>query len=117
MLQVASGATGLAQRALDEATKYSLERKTFGVPIADHQAGLRDSLYVLVMPWPVQLVTGHGMTNSWLQYWVIRRGFFGGQNSTGTSFIQLLLFCFQHRSANGPYSFIPLSSKVYDLSW
>ncbi|XP_069701104.1 medium-chain specific acyl-CoA dehydrogenase, mitochondrial-like [Periplaneta americana] len=35
---VASGATGLAQRALDEATKYALERKTFGVPIAHHQA-------------------------------------------------------------------------------
>ncbi|XP_077302373.1 medium-chain acyl-CoA dehydrogenase isoform X1 [Arctopsyche grandis] len=35
---VASGATGLAQRALDEATKYALERKTFGVPIAAHQA-------------------------------------------------------------------------------
>ncbi|CAH4038766.1 probable medium-chain specific acyl-CoA dehydrogenase, mitochondrial isoform X1 [Pieris brassicae] len=35
---VASGATGLAARALYEATKYSLERKTFGVPIASHQA-------------------------------------------------------------------------------
>jgi len=35
---VASGAVGLAQRALDEATKFSLERKTFGVPIAQHQA-------------------------------------------------------------------------------
>ncbi|XP_047544297.1 probable medium-chain specific acyl-CoA dehydrogenase, mitochondrial isoform X3 [Vanessa atalanta] len=35
---VAAGATGLAQRALYEATKYSLERKTFGVPIAHHQA-------------------------------------------------------------------------------
>ncbi|XP_013138207.1 PREDICTED: probable medium-chain specific acyl-CoA dehydrogenase, mitochondrial isoform X1 [Papilio polytes] len=35
---VAAGATGLAQRALDEATRYSLERKTFGVPIAHHQA-------------------------------------------------------------------------------
>lgn len=35
---VAAGATGLAQRALDEATKYSLERKTFGRLIADHQA-------------------------------------------------------------------------------
>lgn len=35
---VAAGAVGLAQRALDEATKYSLERKTFGVPIANHQA-------------------------------------------------------------------------------
>lgn len=35
---VASGAVGLAQRALDEATKYALERKTFGMPIAAHQA-------------------------------------------------------------------------------
>jgi acyl-CoA dehydrogenase len=50
VLQVASAATGLAQRALDEATKYSLERKTFGVPIVDHQAGLRASGYMLVMP-------------------------------------------------------------------
>jgi alkylation response protein AidB-like acyl-CoA dehydrogenase len=33
-----SGATGLAQRCMDEALKYSLERKTFGVPIAQHQA-------------------------------------------------------------------------------
>ncbi|EDQ85008.1 uncharacterized protein MONBRDRAFT_29714 [Monosiga brevicollis MX1] len=36
--EVGAGAVGLAQRALDEATKYSLERKTFGVPIAKHQA-------------------------------------------------------------------------------
>lgn len=28
---------GIAQRALDEATKYSLERKTFGTPICNHQ--------------------------------------------------------------------------------
>ncbi|GFR29823.1 probable medium-chain specific acyl-CoA dehydrogenase, mitochondrial [Trichonephila clavata] len=35
---VAASATGLAQRALDEATKYSLERKNFGVRIAEHQA-------------------------------------------------------------------------------
>ncbi|KAL0852171.1 hypothetical protein ABMA28_000405 [Loxostege sticticalis] len=34
---VAAGATGLANRALYEATKYALERKTFGVPIAYHQ--------------------------------------------------------------------------------
>lgn len=31
---VAAGATGLAQRALDEAKAYALERKTFGKPIA-----------------------------------------------------------------------------------
>lgn len=35
---VAAGAVGLAQRCLDEATKYAMERKTFGVPIAHHQA-------------------------------------------------------------------------------
>lgn len=32
---MAAGATGLAQRALDEATKYALERKTFGKLIAE----------------------------------------------------------------------------------
>ncbi|XP_069837566.1 medium-chain specific acyl-CoA dehydrogenase, mitochondrial-like [Dendropsophus ebraccatus] len=35
---VAAGAVGLAQRALDEATKYALERKTFGKVLAEHQA-------------------------------------------------------------------------------
>ena len=32
------GAVGIAQRALDEATKYATERKAFGVPILNHQA-------------------------------------------------------------------------------
>lgn len=35
---VAAGATGLAQRALDEATKYAMERKTFGKFLSEHQA-------------------------------------------------------------------------------
>ena len=35
---VGAGAVGVAQRALDEATKYALERKAFGVPIIKHQA-------------------------------------------------------------------------------
>jgi len=35
---VAAAATGLSQRALDEATKYSFERKTMGKPIVQHQA-------------------------------------------------------------------------------
>lgn len=34
---MASAAVGLAQRALDEATRYAMERYTFGVPIAKHQ--------------------------------------------------------------------------------
>ncbi len=32
---VACSALGIAQRALHEATKYALERKTFGRPIAE----------------------------------------------------------------------------------
>ncbi|CAG8568625.1 9651_t:CDS:2 [Paraglomus brasilianum] len=35
---VASAAVGLARRALEEATRYSLERKTFGKPIFEHGA-------------------------------------------------------------------------------
>lgn len=34
---VAAAAVGLSQRALDEATKYALERKTFGTQIVNHQ--------------------------------------------------------------------------------
>uniref|UniRef100_A0A915A6W9 Medium-chain specific acyl-CoA dehydrogenase, mitochondrial n=1 Tax=Parascaris univalens TaxID=6257 RepID=A0A915A6W9_PARUN len=36
--EVAAIATGLSSRCLDEAARYALERKTFGVPIAEHQA-------------------------------------------------------------------------------
>jgi acyl-CoA dehydrogenase len=35
---IAAGATGLMRRALEESRAYALERKTFGVPIAQHQA-------------------------------------------------------------------------------
>lgn len=35
---VAAAAVGLSQRALDEASKYALERKTMGRPIVQHQA-------------------------------------------------------------------------------
>lgn len=35
---VAAGAVGLAWRCVDEATRYSMERTTFGVPICNHQA-------------------------------------------------------------------------------
>ncbi|XP_055376313.1 medium-chain specific acyl-CoA dehydrogenase, mitochondrial-like isoform X2 [Condylostylus longicornis] len=35
---VSAGAVGLSQRCLDESLNYSLQRKTFGVPIATHQA-------------------------------------------------------------------------------
>lgn len=35
---VAAGAVGLAQRAMEEASKYSMQRKTMGQVIANHQA-------------------------------------------------------------------------------
>ncbi|MCG5052088.1 MAG: acyl-CoA dehydrogenase family protein [Myxococcales bacterium] len=35
---IAAGAAGLIRRCLDESRTYALERKTFGVPIAQHQA-------------------------------------------------------------------------------
>ncbi|MCC6873825.1 MAG: acyl-CoA dehydrogenase family protein [Sandaracinaceae bacterium] len=35
---IGAGACGLMRRALDESCRYALERKTFGVPIAQHQA-------------------------------------------------------------------------------
>jgi acyl-CoA dehydrogenase len=35
---IAAGALGVMRRAIDESRAYALERKTFGVPIAQHQA-------------------------------------------------------------------------------
>src|SRR5206468_5144721 len=35
---IAAQAVGIAQRAFDEATSYSIQREQFGTPIADHQA-------------------------------------------------------------------------------
>jgi acyl-CoA dehydrogenase len=35
---ISSGCVGLAQSALEQATNYARQRKTFGVPIASHQA-------------------------------------------------------------------------------
>jgi acyl-CoA dehydrogenase len=35
---IAAGACGIIRRSLEESVAYSLERKTFGVPIAQHQA-------------------------------------------------------------------------------
>ncbi|MBN3287446.1 ACADM protein, partial [Polyodon spathula] len=46
---VTAGATGLAQRALDEATKYALERKTFGKFIAEVNIFVLSSILVYKM--------------------------------------------------------------------
>jgi len=37
-INIAARSVGLAKRALEEATRYSQERKTFGKPICEHQA-------------------------------------------------------------------------------
>ena len=42
---VAAGAVGIGQRALDEATKYAMERKAFGVPIINHQVSGSFGIY------------------------------------------------------------------------
>jgi hypothetical protein len=75
VLQFAAAATGLAWRAMDEATKYSLERKTFGVPIADHQVCLRASGYMLVVPWLRRLVTGLSWWTPGFNTWSFHLGF------------------------------------------
>jgi hypothetical protein len=92
VLQVASGATGLAQRALDEATKYSLERKTFGVPIADHQASLRATDNMLVMPWLRWLVTGLSWWTPGFSTWSDHLGFVVDKVTLETSFVYRLQF-------------------------
>ena len=51
---VAAGAVGIAQRALDEATKYATERKAFGTPIINHQVSENGSyqnnwVYILLV--------------------------------------------------------------------
>jgi len=88
VLQVASAATGLAQRALDEATKYALERKTFGVPIADHQAGLRASGNMLVTPWLRRLVTGSPWWTPGFSTWSFHLGFVVDRVALGLQIIQ-----------------------------
>ena len=35
---IGAGAVGVARRAMEEATKYAMERKTFGQSLASHQA-------------------------------------------------------------------------------
>jgi len=54
ILQVAMGAVGLARRALEEATKYAMERKTFGVPIFEVSEFIKLKLYTLSQKTPVQ---------------------------------------------------------------
>ncbi len=68
---VAASAVGLARRAFEEAIRYAQERKTFGVPIAQHQAiqfTLADMATELeaarLLVWKAAWATAHNETNS-----------------------------------------------------
>jgi acyl-CoA dehydrogenase len=64
---VASGAVGLAQRAMDEAIKYSKERKTFGMPIAAYQA-----ISFMIADMAMQIEAGRHLVR--LSAWAIDNG-------------------------------------------
>lgn len=64
---VASGAVGLAQRAMDEAVKYAKERKTFGLPIAAYQA-----ISFMIADMAMQIEAGRHLVR--LAAWAIDNG-------------------------------------------
>lgn len=64
---VASGAVGLAQRAMDEAIKYARERKTFGLPIAAYQ-----SISFMIADMAMQIEAGRHLVR--LAAWAIDNG-------------------------------------------
>jgi acyl-CoA dehydrogenase len=64
---VASGAVGLAQRAMDEAIKYAKERKTFGMPIAAYQA-----ISFMIADMAMQIEAGRHLVR--LAAWAIDNG-------------------------------------------
>ncbi len=64
---VASGAVGLAQRAMDESIKYAKERKTFGMPIAAYQA-----ISFMIADMAMQIEAGRHLVR--LAAWAIDNG-------------------------------------------
>ena len=73
---VAAGAVGLATRALDEASKYSLERKTFGTPICNHQVNYKYHALSFFQVYPLYffLIFAHSW---WFGGWGLGLGFWG----------------------------------------
>lgn len=64
---VAASAVGLAKRALHEANQYSLQRTTFGVPIAKHQA-----IQIMLADMAIGVETGR---LAWMRAaWAVDRG-------------------------------------------
>lgn len=68
---VASGAVGLARRAMEESIMYATQRKTFGKPIAAHQAVsfmiadmAKDIEAARGLVWQASWMVDHGMRNT-----------------------------------------------------
>jgi acyl-CoA dehydrogenase len=55
---IAAGAAGIIRRALEESRAYALERKTFGVPIAQHQ-GVQFMLAEMAIAYESTRLLGH----------------------------------------------------------
>lgn len=64
---VAAGAVGLARRAMDEAVKYALERKTFGTQIINHQM-----VQAILAEMAINVEAARLLT--WKSCWVVDKG-------------------------------------------
>jgi len=64
---IGAAAVGLARRAYDEARRYAKERKTFGVPIAQHQA-----VQFLLADMAKDIEAGRLLT--WQSAWLVDQG-------------------------------------------
>ncbi len=64
---IAAASVGIARRALDEATRYAKERKTFGKPIADHQA-----VQFLLADMAKEVLAARLLT--WYAAWIVDQG-------------------------------------------
>jgi acyl-CoA dehydrogenase len=64
---IAAGAIGISQNALDHACRYALERKSFGQPIANHQA-----VQFMLADMERDIVAGRLLT--WYAAWLVDHG-------------------------------------------
>jgi acyl-CoA dehydrogenase len=66
---IAAGAAGVIRRAMDESRAYALERKTFGVPIAQHQV-VQLILAEMAVAYEITRLLGHKAA------WLVDQGLF-----------------------------------------
>ena len=72
---IAALATGIAQRALDEARSYALERRAFGQPIADFQA-----VQFMLADMAKEIEASRLLT--WQSAWLVDRGLRASKHSS-----------------------------------